>query len=144
VKFVIDNWSLFLIAIVSGALLVWPLLRGAVGGALTPNRAVQSINQEKAVVVDVRETEEFAAGTRIAGARNIPLGELEARLPSVVKNKALPVILVCPTGGRSARALPIVKKLGYEQAQVMAGGLKAWKEANLPLEKTPANALEKA
>lgn len=134
-KFVIDNWSLFLIAIAAGALLLWPLVRGAVSGALTPGRAVQLINQEKAVVVDVRETEEFAAGARIAGARNIPLGQLEAKLPSVVKNKALPVILVCPTGARAARALPIVKKLGYEQAQVMAGGLKAWKEANLPLEK---------
>jgi len=135
VKFVIDNWSLFLIAIVSGALLVWPLLKGAMGGTLTPNRAVQLINQEKAVVIDVRETEEFAAGSRMVGARNIPLGELEARLPSAVKNKALPIILVCPNGGRSARALPTVKKLGYEKAQVMAGGLKAWKEANLPLEK---------
>ena len=134
-KFVIDNWSLFLIAIVSGALLVWPLLKGAMGGTLTPNRAVQLINQEKAVVIDVRETEEFAAGSRMVGARNIPLGELEARLPSAVKNKALPIILVCPNGGRSARALPTVKKLGYEKAQVMAGGLKAWKEANLPLEK---------
>jgi len=135
VKFVIDNWSLFLIVIVSGALLIWPLIRGAVGGSLTPNRAVQLINRDKAVVIDVRETEEFAAGSRMAGARNIPLGELETRLPSVVKNKALPVILVCPTGGRASRALPIVKKLGYEQAQVMAGGLKAWKDANLPLEK---------
>lgn len=134
-KFVIDNWSLFLIAIVSGALLIWPLLRGAVGGSLTPGRAVQLINQEKAVVIDVRETEEFGAGTRVAGARNIPLGELEAKLPSAVKNKALPVILVCPTGGRANRALPVVKKLGYEKAQVLAGGLKAWKEANLPLDK---------
>ena len=134
-KFVIDNWSLFLIAIVSGALLVWPLIRGAVGGGLTPNRAVQLINQEKAVVIDVRETEEYAAGSRIAGARNIPLGELEARLPATVKNKALPIVLVCPTGARASRALPIAKKLGYEKAQVMAGGLKAWKEANLPLEK---------
>jgi rhodanese-related sulfurtransferase len=135
VKFVIDNWSLFLIVIVSGALLIWPLIRGAVGGSLTPNRAVQLINRDKAVVIDVRETEEFASGSRMAGARNIPLGELETRLPSVVKNKALPLILMCPTGGRASRALPIVKKLGYEQAQVMAGGLKAWKDANLPLEK---------
>ncbi|QHI99432.1 rhodanese-like domain-containing protein [Xylophilus rhododendri] len=134
-KFVIDNWSLFLIAIVSGALLIWPLVRGAVGGDLTPARAVQLINRDKAVVIDVRETEEFASGARIVGARNIPLGELEAKLPGAVKNKAVPVILVCSTGGRASRALPIVKKLGYEQAQALAGGLKAWKDANLPLEK---------
>ena len=134
-KFVIDNWSLFLIAIVSGALLIWPLLRGSLSGDLTPGKAVQLINQQKAVIVDVRETEEFAAGTRITGAKNVPLAELETRLPQVAKNKALPLILVCPTGARASRALATAKKLGYEQAQVMAGGLKAWKVANLPLEK---------
>jgi rhodanese-related sulfurtransferase len=84
--------------------------------------------------VDVSETEEFAAG-HIGGARNVPLNQLEARLPDTVKNKALPVLLVCPTGARAGRALAIAKKLGYEKAQVLAGGLKAWKEANLPVEK---------
>ncbi len=133
-KFIIDNWSLFFIAIASGGMLLWPLVRGATGGSLTPAGAVQLINREKAVLVDVSETEEFAA-SHAGGARNVPLGELETRLPAVVKNKSVPVILVCPTGGRAGRALPIAKKLGYEKAQVLAGGLKAWKEANLPIER---------
>ncbi|XAH22821.1 rhodanese-like domain-containing protein [Xylophilus sp. GW821-FHT01B05] len=133
-NFIIDNWSLFLIAIAAGGMLVWPLIKGATSGALTPARAVQLINREKAVLIDVSETEEYAQ-QHAGGAKNVPLGELEARLPAVVKNKALPVILVCPTGGRANRALAIAKKLGYEQAQVLAGGLKAWKEANLPVDK---------
>ena len=45
------------------------------------------------------------------------------------------MILVCGSGGRSVRAQGIARKLGYEKAQAMAGGLKAWKEANLPTEK---------
>jgi rhodanese-related sulfurtransferase len=53
-----------------------------------------------------------------------------------VKNKAVPVILVCQSGARSARAVAIAKKLGYEKAQSLSGGLKAWKTANLPIEKT--------
>jgi rhodanese-related sulfurtransferase len=53
----------------------------------------------------------------------------------VVKNKAVPLVLVCATGGRANRALATAKKLGYDKAQVMAGGLKAWKDANLPVEK---------
>ena len=133
-KFIIDNWSLFLIAIASGGLLLWPLVKGAGAGNLTPARAVQLINREKAVLIDVSETEEFAL-QHAGGARNIPLADLETRLPAVVKNKAVPVILVCPTGGRANRALATAKKLGYEQAQVMAGGLQAWKEANLPVDK---------
>ncbi|RZI65769.1 MAG: rhodanese-like domain-containing protein, partial [Variovorax sp.] len=88
-KFIIDNWSLFLIAIASGGLLLWPLVKGATGGTLTPARAVQLINREKAVLIDVSETEEFAL-QHAGGARNIPLADLEARLPAVVKNKAVP------------------------------------------------------
>lgn len=134
-KFLIDNWMLIGIALVSGCMLVWPLIAGGMNaGALNAAGAVQLINREKAVVVDVRDPAEFAAG-HVTGARNIPLGELEARLPGAMKNKALPLILVCASGARSGRAVAIAKKLGYEQAQSLGGGLKAWKDANLPIEK---------
>jgi rhodanese-related sulfurtransferase len=132
--FLMHNWSLVLIAVVSGGLLLWPTISRGARGGLTPAGAVQLINRERAVVVDVCESDEFAAG-HVAGARNIPLNQLEKRLPEVVKNKALPVVLVCQTGGRSQRALGVAKSLGYEKAVVLGGGLGAWKEANLPLEK---------
>ena len=45
------------------------------------------------------------------------------------------LLLVCASGARAQRAVAMAKKLGYEQAQAVAGGLKSWKEANLPLEK---------
>jgi rhodanese-related sulfurtransferase len=134
VKFLIDNWMLLAIALSSGAMLVWPVVQGATAGGLSTGMAVQLINRERAVVVDVCEAEEFAQG-HIGGAKNVPLGQLEQRLPEVVKNKGLPVILVCPTGARANRALATAKKLGYEKAQALAGGLKSWREANLPVEK---------
>jgi rhodanese-related sulfurtransferase len=134
VKFIIDNWYLIFVALASGSMLLWPALKSASGGSLTPARAVQLINREKAVVIDVCETEEYAAG-HVGGAKNVPLGQLEERLPTVVKNKALPVVLVCASGARSNRAVAIAKKLGYENAQSLAGGLKAWREASLPVEK---------
>jgi rhodanese-related sulfurtransferase len=123
------------IALASGGMLLWPMISsGMNAGALTASGAVQLINREKAVVVDVSEADEFSAG-HVSGAKNVPFGELEARLPGIVKNKALPVILVCASGARASRAVAVAKKLGYEQAQSLGGGLKAWKEANLPLEK---------
>jgi rhodanese-related sulfurtransferase len=134
VKFFIDNWMLISVAIASGAMLLWPALQGATAGGLSTANAVQLINRERAVVVDVSETEEFAQG-HVGGAKNVPVGQLEQRLPEVVKNKTLPLILICPNGARANRALAVAKKLGYEKAQVLAGGLKAWKEANLPVEK---------
>lgn len=133
-KFILDNWHLIAIALASGGLLLWPVLQGAVASGLGPSAAVQLINRQKAVVVDVCEAEEFATG-HIVGAKNIPLGELEGRLAAVVKNKNLPLILVCQSGARSLRALAVAKKLGYEQAQSLGGGLAAWKAANLPVEK---------
>jgi rhodanese-related sulfurtransferase len=53
----------------------------------------------------------------------------------VVKNKTVPVILVCKSGSRSSRAVAIAKKLGFENAQSLSGGLAAWRNANLPVEK---------
>lgn len=134
-KFIVDNWMLIGVALASGSMLFWPVFKGATGGSLTAAGAVQLINREKAVVIDVCEANEFAAG-HVGGARNIPLSQLEEKLPSAVKNKALPVILVCQSGARSNRAVGIAKKLGFEQAQSLNGGLGAWRAANLPVEKT--------
>ena len=134
-SFIVNNWMLISIALVSGGLLMWPVIQGAATAGLTPAAAVQLINREKAVVVDVCETNEFASG-HVTGAKNIPLGELETKLATSVKNKTLPLILVCQSGARSGRALAIAKKLGYEQAQSLGGGLAAWRAANLPVEKS--------
>ncbi|WP_077001083.1 rhodanese-like domain-containing protein [Variovorax sp. KK3] len=133
-KFIVDNWMLILIALSSGAMLAWPLVRGANSGSLTAQGAVQLINRERAVLVDVREPEEFAAG-HMTGAKNVPLAQLEEKLAATVKNKTVPVLLVCASGSRAQRAVATAKKLGYEKAQAVAGGLKSWKEANLPVEK---------
>lgn len=134
-KFLIENWWLIAIAISAGGMLLWPMLSSGGSAGLTPASAVQSINREKAVVVDVCEPAEFAAG-HVVGAKNIPLSELENKLPTSVKNKGLPLILVCQSGARSARAVATAKKLGYDNARSMAGGMGAWRTANLPVEKT--------
>ncbi len=133
-NFFIDNWYLVLVALVSGAMLLLPVFREAAGGSLTAARAVQLINREKAVVVDVSEPDEFAAG-HVGGAKNVPLGQLEERLPQVVKNKSVPLVLVCAKGARAQRAVAVAKKLGYDKAEALAGGLKAWRDASMPVEK---------
>ncbi|MBP6719318.1 MAG: rhodanese-like domain-containing protein [Rhodoferax sp.] len=134
-KFILDNWMILSVALASGGMLLWPLLMGGGPGALSAAGAVQLINREKAVVIDICEASEFATG-HVGGAKNVPLSQLEDKLPSVVKNKGLPVILVCQSGARSSRALAIAKKLGYDKAQSLSGGLTAWRTANLPVEKS--------
>jgi rhodanese-related sulfurtransferase len=135
VSFLIENWMLFAVALASGGMLLFPIVTSGGGAAgLNPAEVVQLMNREKAVVVDVCSAEEFATG-HVTGAKNVPLGELEAKLAGTVKNKALPVVLVCATGMRSKRAVAIAKKLGYENAHSLTGGMGAWRTANLPVEK---------
>jgi rhodanese-related sulfurtransferase len=133
-KFILDNWMLISIALASGVMLLLPTLQGAAASGLSPVQAVQMINREKAQIVDVCSAEEFANG-HLVGSRNVPLEQLEQQLASQARSKTTPLILVCASGIRSKRAVAIAKKLGYEQAHSLAGGIKAWKEANLPLEK---------
>ncbi|MEO8543034.1 MAG: rhodanese-like domain-containing protein [Betaproteobacteria bacterium] len=133
--FVVENWWLILVALASGTMLFLPALRGVATAGLSPSQAVQMINREKAVVIDICETEEFAAG-HLGSAKNIPLSQLEQKLPGAVKNKALPLILVCQSGARSGRAVATAKKLGYDKVQALSGGLGAWRTAGLPIEKS--------
>ena len=135
-KFFVDNWFLFLMAAVSGGLLLWPLLSKSAGGVgkVSPAEAVRLINREKAVLIDVSEPNEYAAG-HASGAKSVPLANLDAS-GDLPKNKALPLVVLCPTGSRAARAVGTLQKLGFQNAQALAGGLAAWREANLPVEKT--------
>jgi len=132
-KFLIDNWYLVLAALVSGGLLLRGALQGGGAGQVNTNEAVRLVNREKGLLIDVCEPAEYAAG-HASGARNIPLGTLEASkdLPS---NKTLPLVLVCQSGARASRAAGILRKAGHANVQVLAGGMKAWREANLPIEK---------
>jgi rhodanese-related sulfurtransferase len=144
VKFFVDNWILLLVAFVSGAMLVWPMVRRGGAGATSvgTGEAVRLINREKGVLIDVSEPAEFAAG-HAAGARHIPLAQLEGKegkdgkglhkeLPA---NKAWPLLVMCPNGGRAARAAAALRKAGHERAVAVSGGTNAWREAQLPIER---------
>ena len=134
-KFIVDNWTLILMALTSGGLLVWPIIQKNTGGGVGTTEAVRLINREKGLLIDVSEPAEFAAG-HPGGARNVPLGSLESSkdLPG---NKTLPLILVCPTGARAGRAAGLLRKAGYAQVVALSGGVAAWREASLPIEKSP-------
>ncbi|WP_434087729.1 rhodanese-like domain-containing protein [Brachymonas denitrificans] len=114
-------------------MLLFPALTGGVGqGGMSVADAVQKMNREKAVLVDVREAGEYA-NERIAQSKNIPLAQLSEKLPQTVKSKSTPVLFLCAHGSRSARAAAIAKKLGYEQAYSVGGGMRNWKSANMPV-----------
>jgi rhodanese-related sulfurtransferase len=136
-KFLLDNWTLVLMALTSGGLLLWPMLKNSGGaGRVASSEAVRLINREKGVLVDVAEPADYAAGHAI-GARHIPMASLAGSkdLPS---NKNLPIIVLCPTGSKAVRAAEQLRKAGWEKAVAVVGGTAAWREASLPIEKSAA------
>ena len=134
-EFVQNNLFLIVVAVISGGMLLWPAIRGRAGGpAISTAEATNLINREDALLVDVREADEFAKG-HILGAKNIPLSQLEASEGELEKHKSKPVILHCETGNRSATAMSTLRAKGFERAVNLAGGYAGWKQAGLPVEK---------
>lgn len=89
----------------------------------------QAADRTEAVLLDVREAEEVAAG-RIAGSTHIPLGQLAAR--ALELDRARPVITVCRSGGRSSQAAQFLAAQGYDVAN-LAGGMTAWAADGRPV-----------
>jgi len=96
------------------------------------------------LLVDVRETAEFRKGC-IRDAVNVPRGMLEFEIHKVVEsvgastnlpNHEQPIVVCCGTSGRSTLAAQSLQSLGYNQVKSMAGGMRAWTDAKLPLEQT--------
>src|SRR5438309_11147480 len=112
-KFVTDNIFLVAVAFVSGAMLVWPAVRrGAAGASVSTLQATLLINQQNALVLDVREAAEYEKG-HMLNARNIALGEVESRAAEIEKYKAQPVIVVYEDGAyRPAKAAAALRKWG--------------------------------
>lgn len=130
------NMMLFGGAVASGALLLWPLLMRPFrsGIEVSPFEAVQLINRKDAPVIDVRDIGEFEAG-HIAGARHMPEAQLVERIKELEKFKDRPVILACRTGSRSASAVKLLRAGGFTGAVSLGGGIGAWEQAGMPLQK---------
>lgn len=134
-EFLQKNILLVAAAVGSGAMLLWPLVRGGAGGSsVNTLQATQMMNRENALVLDVREPAAFAAG-HILGARNLPLGELEKRAGEIDKYRKKPVIVTCDGGMASTRAVKVLKARGFENVVSLSGGFRAWLQASLPVER---------
>ena len=131
-----SNGLLAAVAAVSGAMLLWPYVRRFRGGpSISAAQATQLINREDALVVDVRDPGEYGAG-HILGAKNVPLSRIDAVGSEIAgKYKDKPVIVYCDDGNRSGKAATALRGQGFGKAVSLSGGLGAWRQAGLPLEK---------
>ncbi len=98
--------------------------------AVDVTEAQRRLASREAVLIDVREPDEWAAG-HVAGATHIPLGDLAARLAEVPRDR--PVLLFCRSGNRSGKTTAFLRQQGYGQATNVEGGIVAWQGAGLPV-----------
>ncbi len=97
-----------------------------------PTAAIRLMNNDDAVVVDVRETADFKNG-HIKNAKNIPMSALKQELDSVAAGKDMPVLMYCRSGNISGKACRLLKRSGFTNVHNLAGGILGWQDANLPL-----------
>lgn len=128
---------LFGLALASGGMLLWPLVSRPfrVSHEVSAFDAVQLINRRDALVLDVRASGEYAAG-HIANARHIQEAQLADRIKELDKFRSRPIIVSCGAGSRSPGVAGTLRKQGFSEVFALRGGIAAWQQASLPLEKS--------
>jgi rhodanese-related sulfurtransferase len=132
-EFLSKNWSLALVFVVSGAMLLWPLIRSRLSSTqqIGTLEATRLINSENPLLLDVREPNEYNSG-HLPDALHIPLSQIKDRADELAKYTSRPVIVYCARGVRSSSAASALAKLGFARVLELRGGLQAWVDAGLP------------
>lgn len=135
-EFLMKHWMLSGAMVVAIILFVANEIKAQSGAKtkVSPGEAVNLMNHEKAVIIDVRSVDGYKDG-HIVDSKNIPLSDLDDRLSSIQQPKDKPVIVVCDQGLQSNKAVAKLKSGGYEKVYFMQGGMNSWKAENLPLTK---------
>ncbi len=136
IDFIIKNWELFLaLAVILALFAAGPLMQFIHGVKnIGPMQAVQLVNREGGVFVDVCQPEEYKAG-HIPNSLNVPLATLRQVPKQLEKYKGKPVIVSCRSGNRSVKGAVLLRKQGFQTVYSLSGGLAGWQRDNLPLEK---------
>ena len=139
-QFVVNHWILvmaFVVALVALFFLfvIEALNKGLTGkNRLTPFQATRLINSEKAVVIDIRDANLYSKG-HITNAIHISHTELDKNIKHLEQYKHQPLIMVCSIGQKSRYLINKLRKQGYGKVYVLAGGMSAWNNANMPVVK---------
>ncbi|MDW3095899.1 MAG: rhodanese-like domain-containing protein [Gammaproteobacteria bacterium] len=136
-EFFTNNLVLFIALGIILALIVRMEIKRAMRGFknISPAEAVQLINKEDAIMLDVRESNELTQGS-IRGAKHLALSVLKQRVEELKAHTEQPIIAYCKAGTRSSAACEILKKNNFTNVMSLKGGIEGWKTANLPVVKS--------
>jgi rhodanese-related sulfurtransferase len=130
------NLMLFGTAVITAGMLIWPLINRPFrqGKEIGVAETVQLINRRDAVVIDLRDSGDYAAG-HIANAKHIPDAQIAERMKDLEKYKSRPVIVSCSSGNRASRVVATLGKNGFSEVFALRGGIAAWQQSGMPLVK---------
>ena len=134
-EFVVNHWILVTSFFVVLGLLI-SNFASSVGG-VAPQAAVDLINHDGAVTIDIRTKSDFESG-HIVNSIHIPLAKLLQASAKLKKYKDKPLVVYCTTGTLSGQALKALKEMGFDQTHALKGGLSAWRGENLPVTGAPS------
>ena len=130
-QFLSEQWILVAALATTLTMLVLHETRKA-GPALSINEAVQLVNSEGGVFLDIREAADYARG-HITDALHIPAAALANRPDELEKFREKPVVVVCKMGQTAGPATRQLREAGFERAQKMTGGMMEWTALKLPI-----------
>lgn len=116
--------------------LVYNELAGRLSGVrrLNPAQLTGLINRDNALVVDLRPAADFQKG-HVAGSKNVQMTQFDPENRQLAPARALPVVLVCKAGDAATGAARRLRKAGFQNVNMLEGGIQAWQAADLPLVK---------
>ncbi|MGB0858876.1 rhodanese-like domain-containing protein [Pseudoalteromonas spongiae] len=135
VEFVTNNLILCLIwvGLLGAIVLGWFKSRFSAVKQVNPQQLTHLVNRENGLVVDIRALKDFNQG-HIAGSVHLAAEKAkQGEFVGLEKSKNDPIILVCVSGMTAQSIANGLVKAGYEQVNVLSGGITAWQNANLPL-----------
>lgn len=130
----IENIFFVIAAIVSAVMLIWPSITSRGTKEIDTRKAIELINYEDALVLDVRDDNEFASG-HLPNSKHIPSEKIEERWSELSKYKDKPIVVIYKSGIRSSHASAVLYKNGFGHVNNLMGGIDAWKRASLPIVK---------
>ena len=133
-EFIVTNWtlSLPLLVVIIALCVIEFKTRRAGGTRLSPQQAVQFINQKNSLVIDLRSATAFKKG-HIIKAKNFDATALRKNLIPIQRAKKSPILVVCDHGSHSSRFAHWLTRQDFENVCTLCHGIQQWQKDNLPL-----------
>ncbi len=132
-EFLINHWLLWTMFFVLLVMIIASVVSAQIANAtaISTTQAVQMVNQQKGIFVDIRGEADYAKG-HIADSLNLPASNLLEGV-ATIKNKQKPVIVVSANGQGTLLISKQLQENGFSEVYILKGGIQNWKEAKLPL-----------